>query len=183
MEIKINIEKKYMWLLLLAISAVGLAVAYNYPGPPSTMGHTIGEIEGVPINCIEGQSYSSCQALSGAPTGTWTDRRQIAAFSSMAFDTERLGGAAATQYCRADGTNCPAGVRSTTVHKIPVNYYCEGTAFLCQGTVAYGSDPIGIRLSWSNPGGSGFWRYLNSNNVWTQCNGWVLCSSPDPALP
>ncbi|GEM_PF-3003893 len=65
MEIKINIEKKYVWILLVAISAVGLAVAYNYPGPPSVMGHTIGEVDGVDQKVTEVMNAQSGTYLSG----------------------------------------------------------------------------------------------------------------------
>lgn len=49
MEIKINIEKKYVWVLILVIVAVGLVIAYN-TNNPQQMGHTLGEIAGADAN-------------------------------------------------------------------------------------------------------------------------------------
>lgn len=48
MEIKINIEKKYAWILILMLTATGLVIAYNTSPPnPSLMGHTANEIDGL----------------------------------------------------------------------------------------------------------------------------------------
>ena len=65
MEIKISIEKKYIWLLILAIAATGLTVAYNYPGPPSAMGHSIGEVDGVDQKVIDVMNAQNATYLSG----------------------------------------------------------------------------------------------------------------------
>lgn len=65
MEIKISIEKKYAWLLIFAITATGLTVAYNYPGPPSAMGHTVGEVEGVDQKVLDVMNAQNASFLSG----------------------------------------------------------------------------------------------------------------------
>ncbi|GEM_PF-5616908 len=49
MQINITIEKKYAWLLILVIFAVGLVVAFNTNNPP-VMGHTFGEIQSADAN-------------------------------------------------------------------------------------------------------------------------------------
>ena len=43
MRLTINIEKKYVWLILLAVVAVGLVIAYGGTNPQQ-MGHSLGEI-------------------------------------------------------------------------------------------------------------------------------------------
>ena len=50
MKIEVNVEKKYAFLILgalLIIGAVVIGVAYNSGGPPSVVGHSADEIEGV----------------------------------------------------------------------------------------------------------------------------------------
>src|SRR3989338_11154685 len=64
MEIKISIEKKYVWLLILVISAVGIVVAYGSNNPP-VMGHTIGEVDGVDQKVIDVMNAQSGTYLSG----------------------------------------------------------------------------------------------------------------------
>ena len=64
MEIKISIEKKYVWFILLAIGAVGLAVAYGGTNPP-VMGHTIGEVDGVDQKVIDVMNAQNATYLSG----------------------------------------------------------------------------------------------------------------------
>ncbi|MBS3144007.1 hypothetical protein J4208_00315 [Candidatus Woesearchaeota archaeon] len=64
MEIKISIEKKYVWLLILVISAVGIVVAYGSNNPP-VMGHTIGEVDGVDQKVIDVMNTQAATYLSG----------------------------------------------------------------------------------------------------------------------
>ncbi len=48
-EIKINMEKKYVWFLTLVIVAVGFVIAYG-GNNPQEMGHTLGEVQGIDTN-------------------------------------------------------------------------------------------------------------------------------------
>ncbi|HLC72996.1 MAG TPA: hypothetical protein VJH37_05435 [Candidatus Nanoarchaeia archaeon] len=66
MEIRINIEKKYVWLLVLALTATSLVIAYNTNPPnPSLMGHSIGEVEGVEQKITEVMDTQANTFLSG----------------------------------------------------------------------------------------------------------------------
>src|SRR3989344_7973956 len=72
MEIKINIEKKYAWLLVLALTATSLVIAYNTNPPnPSLMGHSIGEVEGVDQKVIDVMNAQSATYLSGKSLVEW----------------------------------------------------------------------------------------------------------------
>lgn len=197
MQLNINIEKKHLWLLILAIVAVGFVVAYNTnPQNPAVMGHSFGEIEGVPMNCIQGQNQGVCQALLpvASQTGGWSSPGVIGAYSALSYGSETLrvprqGSPGVTDYvpserfCQNDGTNCPAGVRSTTVHKIPANYNCQNSAFLCAVSSSQGPGPFVASPTWDSNRGSWTYRYWNNNQLTTLNCAWVLCSQPDPALP
>src|SRR3989344_799176 len=66
MEIKISIEKKYVWLLILALTATSLVIAYNTNPPnPPVMGHSIGEVEGVDQKVIDVMNAQAATYLSG----------------------------------------------------------------------------------------------------------------------
>ena len=64
MEIKIAIEKKYAWILVLAVVAVGFVIAYG-GNTPQIMGHSIGEIDGIDQKVAEVMNAQAATFLSG----------------------------------------------------------------------------------------------------------------------
>ena len=64
MEIKIDIQKKYVWILSLFIVAVGFVIAYGGTNPQQ-MGHTIGEVDGVDQKVIDVMNAQAATFLSG----------------------------------------------------------------------------------------------------------------------
>ncbi|MBS3144005.1 hypothetical protein J4208_00305 [Candidatus Woesearchaeota archaeon] len=86
MQINITIEKKYVWLLILVISAVSIVVAYG-SNNPQVMGHTIGEVEGATPNCAANPQNPLCAAI---PSSAGWGMSDVAVASALSWSTEKL---------------------------------------------------------------------------------------------
>ena len=194
MEIKINIEKKYVFLILVAIFAVGGFVVVAQPATQNP-GHDIRQISGdIPINQVPGAARNCafvnspfCQPAS-ALSWRLSDVAIASGFSARSVNSDnsdKLDNIDSTGFCQTGGAGCPSipVIPSTTVYKLSVTSSCGGTALFCKGAISYGADPLGIRLSWRNQQGAsvpytspGLWWYLSASNIQTQCQDWVLCT-------
>jgi len=175
MEIKITIEKKYVWLLVLTLVVVGLVVAYG-GNEPQKMGHSFGEVFGAARNCESNPQHAFCQQVNN---WLYTD---VAISAAMAWDSLRLGNISADQFCRKDGNCLGAQQQQNVVYKRAVTEQCSNTGFLCP---YYDSSNVyGRQLKYAKPtwygSNSGFW----ARDVWAvpvpsggayACLDWVLC--------
>ncbi|MBS3144006.1 hypothetical protein J4208_00310 [Candidatus Woesearchaeota archaeon] len=89
MQININIEKKHLWFLVLAVVAVGFVVAYGGTNPP-VMGHNFGEIEGVVPTCAN-PLISGDNVCTGPRNSNW-GLGVVAGWAGIAWDSQRLNG-------------------------------------------------------------------------------------------
>src|SRR3989344_1913347 len=133
MEIKINIEKKYVFLILIAIFAVGgfvIAQSQSVPNP----GHSVNQIYGVAPNCGTGSPISAqdaCNINLRSIVGNNLDQGVgYAGIAAYSRESDKLDNIDSTCFCQTGGAGCPAipVVRSTTVYKIPYNYNCQNSA-------------------------------------------------------
>ena len=119
MEIKITVEKKYVWFLFLTVAAVGLVVAYGTTNPP-VMGHSVGEIEDMVVNCKENDPICA-----GPKSSSW-NLKAVAAWAANAWSAERFQGRGLGDFCLKDGTNCPPKATFTQcTEKMNSGYYAE----------------------------------------------------------
>jgi len=68
MKIGVNVEKRYLIILLLGIGIFivgGFVIAYGTSNP-STFGHSLGEIEGVPASGIQAKITNGLTQCAGA---------------------------------------------------------------------------------------------------------------------
>ncbi len=100
MEIKINIEKKYAWLLLITLFAVGFVVAYG-GNNPQVMGHSFGEIEGVAPNCNHNNGTPSPPCAILAAQTQW-DPKDVASWAAESWNSNKLQGKQASDFAVAD---------------------------------------------------------------------------------
>ena len=196
MEIKINIEKKHLFVLIFVFVALaGVIVVIAQPPATQNPGHDIGEISGdIPINQVPGAARNCafvnspfCQPAS-ALSWRLSDVAIASGFSARSVNSDnsdKLDNIDSTGFCQTDGAGCPPipTIPSTTVYKLSVTSSCGGTALFCKGAISYGADPLGIRLSWRNQQGAsvpytspGLWWYLSASNIQTKCQDWVLCT-------
>ena len=71
---EISNKLAYTLIAILSIILIGVGVyAWNYPGPPSTMGHSAGELA-PPASCASGQTltYNGATWICAKPSGTDT---------------------------------------------------------------------------------------------------------------
>ncbi|MBI1973105.1 hypothetical protein HYS50_03805 [Candidatus Woesearchaeota archaeon] len=170
MEIKITIEKKYVWLLVLTLVVVGLVVAYG-GNNPQQMGHSLGEVWGVAPNC-EGVQDKVCDGPKAANWGMIN----TAPFAALAWDSGLLGGLPKDEYCQKSGTNCPLGSQGL-VYKRAGTEQCGGTAFFCEAGGRY-AKPMWFKDQFFVNGKyvSGWGSPPTASSPSPILCGWVLCT-------
>ena len=190
MEIKINIEKKYVFLILVAIFAVGGFVVVAQPATQNP-GHDIGEISGdIPINQVPGAARNCafvnspfCQPASALSWGL-SDvaiASGLSARSVNSDNSDKLDNIDSTGFCQTGGAGCPSipVIPSSTVYLLPGTSSCGSTAFLCKPA----SSGVGEILSRSHPsavGGGNSFEWKSALSSWgygnNQLCAWVLCT-------
>lgn len=169
MRLEININKKHIIVVIALLIVVSFGIAQPAPNP----GHSITEVSGATPNCLSNPSHASCSPTSSS---TWLSSiggaGNVAIGAANAFSLE---GFRASNFCRQDGTNCPASA-TNTVFKLPSTSFCgAGEAFYC------GARPITVTISNGavtpvNPYydfAAGFYKSTDSSGINCQ---WVLCT-------
>jgi len=122
MEIKINIEKKYVFLILIAIFAVGgfvIAQSQSVPNP----GHSVNQIYGAAPNCGTGSPISAqdaCNINLRSIVGNNLDQGVgYAGIAAYSRDSDKLDNIDSTGFCQTGGAGCPISstfqIRSVTL--------------------------------------------------------------------
>ncbi len=167
MRFEININKWHLVAVLILFVFVSVVIAYGTSNPPN-FGHSSGEIQVTGVPGTPNQTLNSFL--------DWLEN-----------NVNTLNGN--SPYCSSTGLNCPSinrlngtinssSVPSGVVHKMPPNYRCQDSAFLC--AVSTGGSYVfeaprwlgGNVNRWAPPSQSGF----------NTC-AWVLCDKPDLAYP
>jgi|SRR3989338_121752 len=178
MEFRFNINKKHAFIIIALFVISGFGIAQTILATPNP-GHSYSQIEGVPVNCLRGSNYQSCQTLDGAPVGSWTARGEIAAYSAESYrslDSDKLDNIDSTGFCRNTASGwqgCPniPTISPTTVYKLPGTSNCGGTAFLCKPYSSGYGEILSSGFSWMPSLSS--WGY---NPTSPQRCSWVLCT-------
>lgn len=105
MKIEVNVEKKHLFFLagFIVLLLGGVFVfAQTAPNP----GHSFSQVVGVAPNCNQVTS-GDCDAMASGGFGT---RDAVAYGSALSWNSQRLGGYAAANYCRNDGSGCPSSL-------------------------------------------------------------------------
>lgn len=95
MKIEINIEKRYVIAIIGMIVFVGMVMAWNTANPP-VMGHTSGEIR---LNALTGEP--SLEVWANGVEGS---------LSAQSSGLNSLISSVSSNYCQANGVNCPSGL-------------------------------------------------------------------------
>lgn len=156
MEIRVVINKKYVFIILGFILVVGFAIAQlTAPNP----GHTINQVAGATPNCASNPTHGFC----AGPTGSW-GLSDVAIASGNSWNSERLGGVVATEYCRSNGANCPTASNSPVIGSV-IGGGNSGTPDVNNGVCASSCSVWGAGVSCS------------SSPIYPNCGGTVNCPS------